>query len=70
MGLPEVRFHDLRHPDVKQATKNNEHFNRISWSQENRYTIADNFILRFYQRKHPGGWFRFLSGYHEKHELC
>ena len=25
MGLPEVRFHDLRHPDVKQATKNNEY---------------------------------------------
>ncbi len=70
IGIPEMRFHDLRHPDVKQATKNNEHFNRISWSQENRYTIADNFILRFYQRKHPGGWFRFLSGYHEKHELC
>lgn len=69
IGIPEMRFHDLRHPDVKQATKNNEHFNRISWSQ-NRYTIADNFILRFYQRKHPGGWFRFLSGYHEKHELC
>ena len=21
MGLPEVRFHDLRHPDVKQAIK-------------------------------------------------
>ena len=41
IGLPEVRFHDLRHPDVKQATKNNEHFIRISKSQENRYTIAD-----------------------------
>ena len=26
MGLPEVVFHDLRHPDVKQATKNNRHF--------------------------------------------
>ena len=25
LGLPEVRFHDLRHPDVKQATKNNEY---------------------------------------------
>ena len=41
IGLPEMRFHDLRHPDVKQATKNNEHFIRISKSQENRYTIAD-----------------------------
>ena len=39
IGLPEMRFHDLRHPDVKQATKNNEHFIRISKSQENRYTI-------------------------------
>ena len=25
IGLPEMRFHDLRHPDVKQATKNNEY---------------------------------------------
>ena len=25
MGRPEVRFHDVRHPDVKQATKNNEY---------------------------------------------
>ena len=41
IGIPEMRFHDLRHPDVKQATKNNEHFIRISKSQENRYTIAD-----------------------------
>ena len=41
MGRPEVRFHDVRHTDVKQATKNNEHFIRISKSQENRYTIAD-----------------------------
>ena len=41
IGIPELRFHDLRHHDVKQATKNNEHFIRISKSQENRYTIAD-----------------------------
>ena len=40
-GIEHHRFHDLRHPDVKQATKNNEHFIRISKSQENRYTIAD-----------------------------
>ena len=25
IGIPEMRFHDLRHPDVKQATKNNEY---------------------------------------------
>ena len=25
IGLSEMRFHDLRHPDVKQATKNNEY---------------------------------------------
>ena len=24
-GLRRIRFHDLRHPDVKQATKNNEY---------------------------------------------
>ena len=29
LGLPEVRFHDLRHPDVKQATKNNRHFQAL-----------------------------------------
>lgn len=29
MGLPQVRFHDLRHPDVKHATKNNGHFQAV-----------------------------------------
>ena len=29
MGRPEVRFHDVRHPDVKQATKNNRHFQAL-----------------------------------------
>ena len=29
MGLPEVRLHDLRHPDVKQATKNHRHFQAL-----------------------------------------
>ena len=28
IGLPEMRFHDLRHPDVKQATKNYGRFIR------------------------------------------
>ena len=30
IGVKGFRFHDLRHPDVKQATKNNGVFNRIS----------------------------------------
>ena len=29
LGLSEVRFHDLRHPDVKQATKNHRHFQAL-----------------------------------------
>ena len=28
-GLDAHRFHDLRHPDVKQATKNNRHFQAL-----------------------------------------
>ncbi len=29
IGLPDLRFHDLRHPDVKQATKNHRHFQAL-----------------------------------------
>ena len=28
-GMRRIRFHDLRHPDVKQATKNNRHFQAL-----------------------------------------
>ena len=33
-GLEAHRFHDLRHPDVKQATKNNGWINAGSWTGE------------------------------------
>ena len=61
LGLPEVRFHDLRHPDVKQATKNN------GWNQAGfgvRNTIV--FLRRMDDRKASGIGVHFRKGILER----